>query len=149
MNDSFSYLRKKARVTLANVAEACGVSVGYVSYWQSKDNVPVAHHETVAELLGVHPSVFAKEIETTTLRGKRKAAGLTQHDVATALGVRLPTVAMWEARNEIPAYHHEAVAALYGIPVDEVRNGDGVVAIIDRIEKDLATVKNIVSKRAA
>lgn len=57
----------------------------------------------------------------TPLKHKRLAAGLTQQNIAAALGVSQSAVAKWDAGRCKPApANYPKLAALLGLPADEV-----------------------------
>ncbi len=56
-----------------------------------------------------------------TIRELREGAGLTQLQVATALGVTPTTVYHWERGSKMPSgLHLQRLAHLLGVPADDV-----------------------------
>lgn len=56
-----------------------------------------------------------------TIKQHREAAGLTQFQVAVAIGVQPNTVAGWEAgRKEPRATHLQALARVLGVSADDI-----------------------------
>lgn len=64
------------------------------------------------------------------LQQARKAARLTQAEVATRVGVTKGAVSQWEAGLSTPTDENtRGLAALYGIPAGALRFGDGAAAV--------------------
>lgn len=57
-----------------------------------------------------------------TLKAARVNRGLTQKEVAIALGVSKKTVGAWENGKTVPNFDRiEALSALYGLKYDEIQ----------------------------
>jgi DNA-binding XRE family transcriptional regulator len=57
-----------------------------------------------------------------TLKAARVNRGLTQNDVAQALGVTKKTVSSWENGKTVPNIDKiEAICALYGLKYDDIQ----------------------------
>lgn len=54
------------------------------------------------------------------LRMKRDERGMSQGDLASALGLHRNTVARWEQEDKLPRKNRQAVADLFGVPLSVV-----------------------------
>lgn len=73
------------------------------------------------------------------LRAARKAAGLTQADVAARVGVTKGAVSQWEAGLSVPNDENtRSLAALYGVPAGALRFGDSTG--VDPVERQTPRV---------
>lgn len=56
-----------------------------------------------------------------TIRALREVAGMTQHELALAVGVQAQAVGLWERGQRMPnGLHLQAVARVLGVSADDV-----------------------------
>ena len=83
-----------------------------VHAWEHGDNAPLPRHLTaLGKVLGIPPSSL---VTGGSLRGRRYAAGLTQAEASTAVGVDRAEWSRWENGLRIPHKHAAAVERLVG-----------------------------------
>lgn len=87
------------------------------------------------------------------LREARKSAGLTQAEVAAAVGRSRPTIAAWEAgRTEPDLRTFGQLSQLYGAPADQLLGAEPAeppeptVVRLKRVERQLSTLRADVYK---
>lgn len=96
--------RTAAGLSQAKLAELVGVSEHAVRGWEKGRSAPTAHHlASIADALGISPAHFAPLPENPRLRHLRQLAGLTQADIAHALGVPPGSVGRIEAGRWWPS----------------------------------------------
>lgn len=87
-----------------------------VSRWENGGETP-----TVATLARIARALEVR-LQPETLQQARVISGLSQQQVASALGVARPTVAAWERdRSPLPEAYVEAVARLYRVHPLQIR----------------------------
>ena len=103
--------RTAAGFSQMDVAERIGVSQPKVSVWERSDREPDRESlELLAKVLGPHLSLTPAEAAQAApaagfgerLRSARLAAGLSQADVSTQVGVSQPTISLWERSSREP-----------------------------------------------
>ncbi|MDE0170484.1 MAG: helix-turn-helix transcriptional regulator [bacterium] len=110
--DSLTAARLATGLSRAAVAEQLGVSRSRVHAWERGDNAPLPRHLTaLAKVLGITPTSL---VEGSSLRSRRYAAGLTQAEASTAVGVDRAEWSRWESGLRIPHRHADAVERLVG-----------------------------------
>ncbi len=126
-------LREEAGLSQRAVAIAVGVTQTMVSRWERGACSPNTEHlARLAATLGVAVSRLLGQLADTatamppaaprpqTLRELRKAAGLSQWQLAVRLGVNESAVSRWEAANRLPSPRYLArLAPLLGLPTVE------------------------------
>jgi len=126
--------RTAAGLTAREIAETLGVHPTTVHRWERHERRPAPRvvnrlaatlradrADLVASLLPIVPLGLPVDHRGTGLRALRHESGLTVAALAAATGVPKHTVYNWESgRARIPVRHIEALAALFGLPPEEL-----------------------------
>ena len=112
--------RLDAGLTPIQLARKAGTQRQRIHEWERGETTPHPHQlADLAAALGVLPDHL---VDTTTLRGRRYVAGLTQAEAAQRAGVNAAEWSRWESGLAIPTHHRAAVLeALGGVGGDTVR----------------------------
>lgn len=125
-------IRRKQSVSQTAIAEAAKVRQATVSHWEKTGRVPIEHQSKIADLLGVSindifqagESVQTESRQSVTgfaLKEIRELKGLSQAQIAEAIGVHSSTISYWERSGNLPEEHLDAVSATLGITIRELR----------------------------
>jgi transcriptional regulator with XRE-family HTH domain len=122
-------LRLQASLSRAQLAEKIGVSVATIAHWEcGRRGLPARRITPIAGALNLPPGEvlvqFRQPIATppvSRLAGMRRAAGLTQRQVADGLNVTHPLICHWERGRSIPNWPQvRRLAVLFRRPVEQV-----------------------------
>lgn len=80
------------------------------------------------------------------LKDLRRAADLTQVEVAEQLGINQSTFSRWERdRVEVPEEHHAKLAEILGVDPEKFRTADhDVFDILDELQDDFRTAESLI-----
>lgn len=84
------------------------------------------------------------------LKDLRRAADLTQVEVAEQLGINQSTFSRWERdRVEVPEEHHAKLAEILGVDPEKFRTPDhDVFHILDELQDDFRTAESLIEDMA-
>ncbi len=109
--------RERLGLTRAQLARRVGTAWEVVAQWETGECQPRPRTiSAIAAAVGMTTSDLYQTSCDATLAERRKAAGLNQTDIASALGVTRATVSQWErGTRAVPARHRGAYNHLLGI----------------------------------
>jgi transcriptional regulator with XRE-family HTH domain len=119
-------LRHAAGLSLDQVANALGITPNSVSLWESGHTSPAQRfHTPLANLYGVEsvplPALVARKYSAQGIAGRRRSTGLTQRELAHAIGVSAAAIGGWERRRHRPGLAAiDRLASVLGISKDEI-----------------------------
>ena len=121
-------MRLKCGLRQKEVALQIGADPKLLSAWEHGKGIPPAKKLLeMAKMFGckvydISEGIGVPHTYTTPLGELRRAKGLTQMDVAQALGVNIYTVSNWETcKAKISCGNMKKLANLYGVMPEEIR----------------------------
>ena len=121
--------RKRAGLTQGELAELIGISEITIRRWELDQRQPrMEEIKKLAEVLHVSETELCNDDVNNSfgarLRALRKRAGLTQEQLAEAVGVHINNVSRWEKDEFIPkTLKIKAIAEALGVPETVLLNG--------------------------
>ena len=113
--------RLDAGLTPTQLAHKAGTQRQRIHEWERGDTTPHPHQlADLAAALDIRPDHL---VDTTTLRGRRYAAGLTQAEAAQRAGINAAEWSRWESGLAIPPRHQAAVLKALRREGDDTRRG--------------------------